>query len=1487
MRSFPIALLLRIWGKTCLIVHRNFQKLYIFIEIFDIMTTCKGDLITKTGLPIQLNAEFGNEMVRVSEVQYGVGMTRSGCIPGCNFHSCSHHADILPSLLFEFAGFLKLSRAIAVTVVVGVTVAVVSPIGHVFASSSNEDVIDEEEDENNVFEDPCINPPLPINDVLVEANNEWLRGEEPDPESLPTLSISARDDTIVEGDVDHLVFNIEVDIELECNFQMSYRVIDHGGFAFSYGHAPQTYDGYIIIVHDAFNIYITVPLWDNESKLMEEAYVEVVILPSIYYHIKTDPLGKIRYDTAKTLVIDDDPTNVSIAPTRKSVEEGEDAVFAITSDVILDTDRNLEFNVETKGNFIAGKLPNRIVLPRNKDVVFLRIKTVDDAEFEREGWVKVTLLKGEDAIPRASPYNGVKVAIRDNDNSLPAIFVVPSYEEVVEGNTVVFHFGAENIAPESDLTIKYRVTIFGDFFVQYSPTDFSNPIPIQEFKLEAGKFIGKLEIETENDREKEPDGGIIIEIIEGEGYVPLVDNESPNHIADVGVVNNDIEVDNEITEFPRFRIAVDPSLLHPYAEYIPVLEEGHEFYDKYETCMNPIQSDERFVVRTFEDGSCIIRTTRYQVQEGDLARFLVYSNILPSSTVNLKIRYQQERDFIVGANGDLDFEKIHAVEPSEWTKISDTGEYRIRLVIPTINNGRNLGDGNDGRFEFRFRGNVIDDGRQQYDHGEISLTLMQNSGYSIDDAHKSASVTFMENETEIDPEVPVVSLTVQDGNASGRIVEGDVAVFTIQTDVPVNRDIKVLLRVIQRGDFVLWRLPTSVTLKTGHQSVNFSIPTKVGTVASEQTGSFTVRLIRDVDFYTVSSTDNIAVVAVDRLSVDERTAQTKMEVASLALAQILANGNQVPESPQLGENAAGHDRNSVQVVSVEPVVDTVVEGENAVFEVTAMPPFAVETIVDVNVSESGGKTDYGLPVRVNFQPGQSTNFIEKETLDDRIAGGDRQISATIRSGSGYKLGNSASSRAIVTIRDRNEWDKLNQSISLVNRQIIPSFLNSATEYSMRTTGRRSAQVLSGLPTTDSIAGVVDTIPKLIMNGGEIANGGNRSWLELLSDTNFQTPLSFERVGNGTGTLWSRGSRNFLQGELNSLGISWSGHQANSVTGTDVRIGTNSTVGISTSIADMEAKVSLSNPNDLDYQFLSVAAFPYFGWMTTNRELELHLMSGIGKGEAVFKREGVPSEFADTTSFSTSVEGTGTLANFGNESAGNQGKINVRGQTQIANHFVNGILEDQSTVEIQSRNVRIWVEGLQHWRIPNVAKVNSGVSLGVLHQEDNEELLRRGEIGGRFGFKADNGLDMQISGQKLLQFGTYSGTSKYSAQIDFDMDRDREGLHFSVTSTIYSSQYENPYNLNALTVGDLDLTGDQSSKRWIGFDLKYGMREQDGNFLLTPVSNFKLGDGGNERIGVGCRLALEPDVKIGLEAVRKSVAGNLSENRLNFSGELKW
>ncbi len=628
------------------------------------------------------------------------------------------------------------------------------------------------------------------------------------------------------------------------------------------------------------------------------------------------------------------------------IPSGTAAVFIINAHPAAEADIPVNVKVETGGNVLAsGETGDRVVtIPAGESGARVAIPTIANSAPET-ATVTLTLLRGP---YKRNPHVSYSASVAVNDNPplrLPTVEISPA-NGVTEGESLAFTLTA-NPAPPQNLQVSVRVVTNGDYGINSRPQVLDIPA--------GGSAI--LILPTTDDAVDEADGSVTVMLRPIYGYrigpqwsakAAIADNDEPSSEVSVTAGSGVTEGGNA-----SFTLTASPAPTANLDVSVTVSQSGDygAATGRHTMTIPPAGSATLTVGTTNDDAdeadgsvTATLDTPAadagYTVSATQGAATVTVADDDAPPVLLTTPQVSVSAGSGVTEGGDATFTITASPAPAANLDVSVTvsasGDYgattgQQTVTIPTTGSVTlTVGTTNDGADEA---------------HGSVTATLdtpAADAGYTVSATQGAATVTVADDD---DP--PVLLTTPEVSVSAGSVVtEGGDASFTITASPAPAANLDVSVTVSQSGDYGATTGQQTVTIPT-----TGSVTLTVGTTndgADEADGSVTVT-VNTGSGYTVSSSQGAATVPVA--------------------------DDDVPEVSITAGNS-------------------VTEGDDASFTITASPSPAEDLDVSVTVSQSG---DYGATTgqQTVTIPATGSVTLTVDTTNDAADEADGSVTATL------------------------------------------------------------------------------------------------------------------------------------------------------------------------------------------------------------------------------------------------------------------------------------------------------------------------------------------------------------------------------------------------------------------------------------------------------------------------------------------------------------
>ena len=268
---------------------------------------------------------------------------------------------------------------------------------------------------------------------------------------------------------------------------------------------------------------------------------------------------------------------------------------------------------------------------------------------------------------------------------------------------------------------------------------------------------------------------------------------------------------------------------------------------------------------------------------------------------------------------------------------------------------------------------IPEDDNIDEDDGQIEVTILPSPGYRVASSPADTAIVTISDNDEL-PKISIEPLF------SEAIIEGQAAQYLIVADKPASADITIQFRVSESNTrFLAPRINTGteVTLQAGRVRALLVVPTESDLV-DEPNGEISAEIIAGTNY--IITTD---------------------VAASEASMQVL-------------------DDDAEPLLSIQSVIDSVVEGTNAEFIISSPTAPANDLVVDVTLTKNGGFFPDDPDNTVTLIANSLTTSVIVLTDDDKVEESETgKVIATINPSTGYQVSSAPNHEAEVIVTDND------------------------------------------------------------------------------------------------------------------------------------------------------------------------------------------------------------------------------------------------------------------------------------------------------------------------------------------------------------------------------------------------------------------------------------------------------------------------------------
>ena len=1254
---------------------------------------------------------------------------------------------------------------------------------------------------------------------------------------------------------------------------------------------------------------------------------EVTLLSGTGYTLVTDTART----KAKVTILDDDaPANVSIIAVTASIEEGEPAKFQlrIGSGTFRIGSITIATSLPTGANFLSSPTTSVTPSSSNGSAYPLNISTVNDRMDEADATLTVTITSINYQI--STTHNSASVLIRDND--VPIVTVTASSTgSVVEGNPAVFQFTTD-IVPYQALTVEFCASDGTSTNTQIMACSDNpagqgdvivTPVSVSFVTIQADNPVANaitVDVPTDNDAEIDLNGGqihvkIVYEDSTSDKTLAYSSN-SGSDSATVDVSDNDPELtlsasvasvtegdeivftitSNDSTGAAQIDFQVDLTETKP-----PVAQNGEGFL------VGGAKTDLRLNIPAGSSSyTHTVQTKNFPQQTGD-------------GSITMEIRPPSGTEYFLGMPHsltvpvqDADFPEVEIEVDNENNLFIEEGDEIVLIVrldaMPS----------NDVIVTVTIveTGDYIDDITGQADKmvtftsgttdltQEIRIQTEDDSGQGGDEPDGLVTATIKENETQYRiGEMGSVRIRVRDNDGEptqsvisisgpNSITEGQSAEISFQADPEPPRDLMVAISVVQSQNFVPFYIPRFVTIGANQDSASLDIPTRFD-IPEYRPGTITVSVIAGgaQSGYMPHSDENNRKVVVDVLNDGESPPDQRISIASAVLQQVLLHTT----SDQSSSEHRVQARNSVTkadsvvvppVISVASVASVVDEGSPVQFRFNASRSVDSRVRISISIRHSAGIVSGALPTHVELRPGDASVEMGIPTVNDGIAGSDREVSVTIQPGTGYTVADTHKNVNVV-VSDAADRAKRGDRIQQSGQVLFSEILGSLSTATLSATTARMDQAFQPESKSSVTFGGATEVTEMLRMGGESLNNDTANWKKFFGNSSFSLNLSADQVVGGGPAFWGIGNHREITGTDDKHDPSLAGELFTGHFGLDSGIGDGLVFGMSTSVMESEFEYGTDVDDRLNFETRSVSLYPYIGMATPSDNARLQIVAGYGKGETLLIEEKYRNETLYSDFFILGIAGSRQLLVTAGSNGSGSTELSLNGESWQGRQNTSGIAELTPDFQTDIGHSTASMK-LDHSRnLSNIGVLSPLASLGIWNSNSNGESDFGMELAGSSTLETPTGWSWTASGNTLLTVSKVLNDWQSSLKMDFDENSD--GLGFTMTA---SSTWQQINSENRGTLWQSDLLANDShwTKKANGVKLEttigYGVNLADGFGTLTPFTKYTLAESNQSEYQFGSRYSFNGNTNLEVLAIKRP-AQHHRDNELKLNGSVGW
>lgn len=853
----------------------------------------------------------------------------------------------------------------------------------------------------------------------------------------------------------------------------------------------------------------------------------------------------------------------------------------------------------------------------------------------------------------------------------------------------------------------------------------------------------------------------------------------------------------------------------------------------------------------------------YSIAEDDgLARLSVRMSHRSTSAVNFRVRTQDIVDTEIAEN--------FATAGVDYSELATRN-----LSIPP------------GQLEVSFSVSISTDSEDEPDESFLVVMTVGNLGgaqFASNDEEVRILVTIINDDA-----LPVISISVAEDFET--ITEGQHANFIVTaTPPPIREPLVVQLRSEVSGDFVMFRIPRSISIRTGDltdssRMTRLAIGTMDDLVVEPAGGSVTIEVLADNGTNSSYLLDPVADNRRKTVVVQDNDTETVepvdvVSVAGSAVQSILQfSGNNSSDNQQRSQSLA-----QLPKVHIFPVDQEIEEGEPAQFALVLSKVAKDELSIRVELEGDDGKFLGSRSRSVEVGAGQTRTTLIVHTVDDDVAGDDEVVTATIRPGPGYEF--EIQDAATVVISDQQDRNLFGQRLSAVSREVLPSVMTSVGNRNLEVTSERVAAAYNGDVGNTFRIGSADSAGDLITLMGESMNDGRGGWKSVFGDSSVAVNLFPENGVTPSTTFWAVGDH----GQISD----WTGSQSqfqdsdllSGHVGIDTRLDNGGLLGLSTSTYLSEFRFEDSPNDSLNFNVSSTELNPYVGFQTSNGNSSILASLGYGLSAMGIDRDYQATEHLSGSYYNAFVTGSQQIFQ-GAGILGGKSQVKVKGSTWFSKQSMESTGRTIVDLQLGVGQFALVVEGQQSHNFANSILVPS-VAVGF--GRDVTELYTRDRLQLDTALEYRNYGGFTLTGSGGLFVGEANSVERWETKglVSYDHNLDDLGVQLEFIGQLGTSGPK--FNDSYWYVGPVNSMGRSwHSENGDGLEseIGYGIELTNGAGILTPFGGISHGYFSGNEVRIGSRLMGRSAFELKIEGSRSFRLKENASQKIEFSGRYGW
>ena len=774
--------------------------------------------------------------------------------------------------------------------------------------------------------------------------------------------------------------------------------------------------------------------------------------------------------------------------------------------------------------------------------------------------------------------------------------------------------------------------------------------------------------------------------------------------------------------------------------------------------------------------------------------------------------------------------------------------------------------------------------------GELAIKTRSNSEDEVHGSIKATIQSDSENYRVASVNFATVAILDDDGadipavsiiTTTPNITEGNTANFMVKSARSRDTDLIVNINIADPNNFIIWRIPNFITIPSGEKEAGFTIAT--GT-QSDEPGSITVTIV-NTDWYDI---------VLPMMQVVEVQAQTttvdpaRISVADVAVNTILdfLNVNS-GSSPTTTENSFSDPTTNLPEISIIATSELVEEGQPARFVVTSRHGVGKTLRISVNISGTTGTIASDSTRTLVIGTQQHEIGFEIPTIDDERAEKDGYVTATLSQSPNFSIIGDAD--AVVTISDATDRERRRNQLETANSEVLTNLHNALGVANWSNISNQIEFALAGKSKPSLVLGGQSTVNHILTSNVQAFDNEAWSLKSLLGNSSFSFDLTPSEQATSLGTVWGLGNQQSLSQDYDGTSP-WTADLFTTQFGSDIRINDDSLFGLSVAISDSNVEFGRDDSTSIQYGVQNNNLQSYFGWQAPDQNSQIHVSTGVGFGEIELNQDDYNPMHLQSTNYALAVKGNTLLYSSPNLANQMSTQVEINGDSYLSQLHITettGFLDDLTAYASWSR---LGFEVTNQYDFNSHQSIQVNTSFSGLSQREEDDLNMGLITQSGFTYTDQYGISFSGEGQLLMHHEQQLGENYgIKGEISFDQGRDSKGVlfnmipiwNFAETSAENQLMSKRIVNQNIIEL----FQSEQNIK--LTSELGYGLGIFDNTSRLTPFGGFGYSVNAENKFHLGTRLQLGPDLKFELQGRQETDNEGTLNQAIKLDGVINW